>query len=291
MPHTHSTTSGGLTITHTDHPRGKGQATAFGGHVLGWQPAGHEPVLYLSPRAVLDGSKPIRGGIPVCFPWFGAGPSGDREPAHGLVRSVEWEPGDCERWWVGYFHEVEGWDIHLTAAFGPLEGVHPYGAFQPENSMNLFLAIKRTGEEPAPFEVALHTYFSVSGAAGVTVEGLGEARCFDQLTGKEAEDGIGSIRFDGEYDRIFTGIPGRKLITLTDPGLSRRITIDQAELPSAIVWNPGPAKAASMSDLGEDQHEKFVCIESGRVRQDALTLEPGEAFEAEVRFTVERLEG
>ena len=277
MPHTSDSGPGGLEEIHAKHPHRTGRITAFGAHALGWQPAGHEPVLYLSPRAVLDGSKAIRGGIPVCFPWFGSGPSGDREPSHGPVRTATWqrtEPADAD---VAFSIDAEGFTLRLAASF--------------RDTLVLAVRVQRVAETAAPFELALHSYFAVSSVAGVRVTGLAGASRLDQLTGERSTQSDGPIRFDGEYDRVFTGAHGPQ--TLHDPGggsesgAGRRIVLTPENLPSAIVWNPGPAKAASMSDLGEDQFDKFVCIESGRVREDALTLGPGEVFEAAVRFTVE----
>ena len=256
-------------------PGGSGRCSSFGGHVLGWRPDRHRPVLYLSPRARLDGSKAIRGGIPVCFPWFGAGPSGDRDPAHGTVRAKAWELQSQAEGGANFETDTpDGFRIALGARFGA--------------ELTLRVRVERTGPAPAPFELALHTYLAVSDAAEASVTGLAGASRLDQLTGERATQGPEPVRFDGEYDRVFTGCPGPQ--TLHDPGWGRRVVVTPTDLPSAVVWNPGPAKAASMADLGEDQFPRFVCIESGRVREDAPTLAPGEAFEAAVRFDVEPLE-
>ena len=261
-------------------PAATGRLTPFGGHVLGWQPAGIDaPVLYVSPRAVLDGSKPVRGGVPVCFPWFSNGPEGGLKPKHGPVRSGVWELREQRDDGVSLAASAEGFGITLDATFG--------------EALTLNVVVTRTTDSPAPFELALHTYFAVSEAAAVSVTGLAGARRFDALTGENTTQGDEPIRFTGEYDRVFTACPGGQ--TLHDPapgsgsseGFARRVVITPTNLPSTIVWNPGPAKAASMKDLGEDQYPRFVCIESARVREDAQVLAPGQAFEAGVQITVE----
>lgn len=258
-------------------PGGSGALTPFGAHALQWQPAGHRPVLYLSPRAVLDGRKAIRGGIPVCFPWFGSGPDGTAQPAHGTARTATWEPTEQRPDGATLRLNTEGFAFELSLAFG--------------TALDLAVKIVRTGDSPAPFELALHSYFCVSDATRAAVTGLGGAHRLDQLTGERAVQGDEPVRFVGEFDRLFTGCTGPQ--TLHDPGdpgdadtPARRIRVSPTNLPSAIVWNPHAAKAASMADLGEDQWPRFVCIESARVREDALTLQPGEGFEASVRVEV-----
>ncbi|BAM05333.1 D-hexose-6-phosphate mutarotase [Phycisphaera mikurensis] len=248
-----------------------GRVTPYGAHVFSWIPAGHDEVLYVSPRAVLDGSKPIRGGIPVCFPWFGAGGSGDATPAHGTVRRDTWEVRERRGDGAAFATRAGGFGISLDASFG--------------DTLTLRVAVTRTADDAAAFELALHSYFAVSEASAVSVTGLAGARGLDSLTGETFEQDTEPIRFAAEYDRVFTGCPGPQ--TLHDPGLKRKIVITPDNLPSAIVWNPHAAKAGRMSDLGADQYPRFVCIESGRVRQDAVTLRPGETFEASVGIAVE----
>lgn len=255
----------------------QGRLTSFGAHALAWQPAGHHRVLYLSPRAVLDGSKAIRGGVPVCFPWFGGGPGGTRAPAHGTARTAVWELREQREDGSRLRTETEGFCVELNMTFGA--------------ALRFDVRIVRTADAPAPFELALHSYFEVSHAARVHVTGLAGADRLDQLTAERGVQGEEPIRFSGEFDRLFTGCTGPQ--TLHDPGdeargfPARRIVLTPENLPSAIVWNPHAAKAASMADLGEDQWPRFVCIESARVREDAVTLQPREAFEASVKIHVE----
>jgi len=251
-----------------------------GAHVAAWQPAGHEPVLWLSDHAVYEDGKAIRGGVPVCFPWFG-GKAGDPDaPSHGTVRTKAWDWQEATQadgvTTVSLVTRAEPFDATLTVAFGATL------------SIDLAVSLPDSASGPATFEAALHTYFNVADVREVVIGGLESARYIDQLLeGKPVCEPSGEpIRFAAETDRVYLDVDRPTM--LTDPGLGRRITVDH-RAPSVVVWNPWVAKSVRMADFGDDEWPGMCCIESGAIGPNAVTLEPGERRAVGVTVSVERV--
>ena len=262
-----------------------------GAQVLDWRPDGaEEPVLFTSSRAEYRPGKAIRGGIPVCFPWFGPGRSGRKRPAHGFARLSEWQLAAARE-----SNGVTTLEWHFDQALIPeLDHVDPRrNTFTVDyrqvfdRELGLHIAVRNTDTRaPLVFELALHTYFRVGDVRRIEVEGLSGAEYSDKVSGEELTQ-IGPIRFDGEVDRVY-GRGGTAVIA--DPVLGRRIVVDQTNAARTIVWNPGPDKAAAMGDLDFDEWPQFVCVESGNVQHAAIHLLPGESHELSVRIGVEELD-
>jgi glucose-6-phosphate 1-epimerase len=243
-----------------------------GAHVLTWTPPGQNPVLWESPLAVFEPGVAIRGGIPVIFPWFGAGPDGDRKPAHGFARTTVWRRAAV---------------ANDLAASGRLEVRHTLDAagldsepFEAElvstftaRQLTVSLAVRNPGTAPFRYEEALHSYFAVSEAAAVAVDGLDGCTYLDKVSGQPDEVlQAGSVRFDGETDRIYRHTGD---VVLDDPGWSRSLRIGKVGSANTVVWNPGAAKGTALADVGPNWAD-FVCIEACNVRDEAIELAPGE---------------
>ncbi|MEI8096258.1 MAG: D-hexose-6-phosphate mutarotase [Spirochaetales bacterium] len=241
--------------------------TLQGAHLTSWQPAGHEPVLWMSSSTRWETGEVLRGGVPVCWPWFGAHPDGGAR--HGFVRTLVWTL-------LGVTERPE----HLTVSFGlDVNGTEdprwPYRArveFQAEFGADLTLRLltRNTDGRPFTFTEALHTYFQVGDIGRVEVAGP-----------------EGEVRFSGEVDQVFEGTTASCVIR--DPSLGRQLRIDKSGSASTVIWNPGEARARLLGDLGDELHRNFVCVESGNVRGDAVTLAPGATHTLAVVYTVARL--
>lgn len=268
--------SGGLEVLEVRDERfGALDVFLHGAQVTSWVPPGHEPVLWLSPTSSFAADAAIRGGVPICFPWFGGGPQNDLTPTHGFARIRDWT---LESATAG----PEGVEVVLGLPAGsggsPWHGPAGTGSLAATfrvllgATLTMTLDVRNDGRQPATFEAALHTYLAVSDVREVAVEGLEGASYVDRLGGPErVRQAEPVVRFAAETDRIYLGTEHD--VVVDDPGGGRRIAVRKAGSASTVVWNPWSEKAASMADL--DGWTGFVCIETANVRSDAVTLAPG----------------
>ena len=250
-----------------------------GAHLTAWELNG-KPVLFLSPRAVFEPGKAIRGGIPVCFPWFNAHATNPALPSHGFARTSEWtlkeSAGDCA------VLELES--SEKTLAMWPHAFVATYRIQLLKSGLLLDFRVENTGEFPFTFETALHSYFAVANVQQASVEGLEGKTYLDQTEGFNRKVQEGAVTFTGETDRLFVESPGP--VTLLEGGRSICLTGLEG-WKSTIVWNPWTEKARALKDLGEDQWPYFVCVETGFAADDAVTLAAGETWRLAVEIEVE----
>ena len=242
-----------------------------------WRPKGHAPVLYTSPQAVFDGQKAIRGGVPICLPWFGPHPTDPNAPAHGLARTATWEK-------MSEAKNNDGATVKLGLRLPGLDlryRIH----FGRELELSLRVTADAAAHQPQRVEVALHTYLAVSDAQAVTLSGLEHAPYLNSLLDDPRCDAANEpIRFTGETDRVYPNTSDD--VVLHDPGLERRITVSKRGGCSTVVWNPWIAKAARLADFGDDQWQRMCCIESAAVGDDAWEIDPGESRTLSVTLRV-----
>lgn len=253
-----------------------GELFLQGAHVTAWTPAKARPVIFLSPRANLAPGKAIRGGIPVIFPWFGPHPSDPQAPQHGLVRTVPWQLDRAAETPDGVALELslamEGFALTYRAVFG--------------GELSLRLVVRNTSPQVATFEAALHSYFAVSDVESASISGLEASGFIDKTAHMRRCPAAGAkLRLTGETDRVYLDVPDR--LAISDPGWSRRITIDKNGAASTIVWNPWPEKAAAMADLGADNWRGFVCVETGNVADNRIELAAGATHEMTARIRID----
>jgi len=236
----------------------------------------------MSAFARFEPSVAIRGGVPIIFPWFGAGRSGQLDPAHGFARTRPWQLES---------HGTEGDEAVASFALNGApagDANFPY-AFEARyeirlgSILQLHLTVENTGASFFSFEEALHTYFRVGDVRQIRVEGLDGCSYLDQAdpSGLVVKQQTGDVTFTGETDRIYAS---RDQLRIVDPVLSRVVTIDKQHSASTVVWNPWIDKARRMSDFGDDEWPAMVCIEGGNLRDAAVELQPGQAHE--MRYTV-----
>ena len=260
----------GLDALLVDTPLAKAAISLFGGQVVSFAPAGQQDVFWLSPlRAELP--TPIRGGTPVCWPYFGRQGQSNEVPAHGFVRTVPWQLVAASR-------EADG-TVVLELEPPPLQDLALRLRMQLRigRTLEQRLSTTNAGTQPVRFTEALHNYFRVGDAATVRIEGLDGLTFLDKNDGGNAHVQQGhwdlhDPRDPGRADRLFPGAGGR--YRLVDPGLRRRIDLQVDGGRSAVVWNPGEAGAARMADVGPHWRE-FVCLEAANAGPDVVELAPG----------------
>lgn len=257
-----------------------------GAHVTSWVPAGHEDALWVSGRSAFAPGAPIRGGVPVCYPWFGPHPSDGAAPLHGFARTAVWELESAD--------EADG-VATLTFALDTA-GIPGVLAHEPAHlrysvsvGAELRLAFQVTNDGPAPIvvEEAFHTYLAVGDVGRVAVRGLEDSPALDRLTGQPLAPSGGPMTLHGETDRLLTQ-PGT--IRVDDPAGARSVTVRAADSANVVVWNPGPAKAAAMPDFGDDEWTAMLCVETCNVGDGSVAVAPGTTHTMTATLTVDALD-
>jgi glucose-6-phosphate 1-epimerase len=281
VPGLTASTVGSLPCIDIATPLCKGRVFLQGAHVAAFEPKGQRPVLWMSERSWFEPGKPIRGGIPICFPWFGqSGPAG--APAHGFARLRSFELTSAEltddgavRLCLSLMDDAEGRALYPHSFRAELRATF-------SETLELAFRVVNMGQAEMRHTEALHTYFAVSDVRHVAVRGLAGAPYSDHVGGiTEHVDGDEAIRFVAETDRVYTS---KSSTMIEDPGFGRRIIVEKSGSDSTVVWNPWIAKAARMPDYGDDEWPGMVCIETANARASVVTLAPGAAHELALRL-------
>jgi len=262
----------GLDVVDVETPASTAAVALHGAQVLSFAPRGEADWLWVSERARWAPGAALRGGIPLCFPWFGPHPGRPELPAHGFARTRVWQLEDARA--------VAG-DVQLRLALASDEQTlalfpHPFQArLTVTIGAGLALAFEVANPGPSAFscEIALHSYFAVSEIAGVTIEGLAGCDYTDKVDGGgRRREGQAPLRIAGEVDRVYDSDGP---VTLIDAPAGRRLRIAGTNAGSTVLWNPAPAKAAKLSDVAPEAYRRFVCVESGAIGERRLTVPAG----------------
>ena len=282
-----------LPAIQVDTPAARATVTLQGAHLTHWQPAGAHPVLFLSPDSQWREGAPIRGGIPVCFPWFGGGRTDLRptaghspspaalDPSHGWARLTDWNLTDAAVAKDGTARLV--FELPGSAFTGSPEAGHfpddALARFTMRIGAELHLEFEvHAGNTLVDVETALHTYFAVSDITAVRIRGLANTSYWDKLD-KSVHHQMGDITFTGETDRVHDW-DGPVHIVDTD----RSIEITSTGANSVVVWNPWILKSRAMPDFGDEDYRHMVCVESGNVLQQAIVVPPGQSHLMSVTY-------
>ena len=277
---------GGLPRLDIATPAAAAQAYLHGAHLTHWLPSHAEaPVLWMSEHSLWQDGKPIRGGVPICFPWFGPHRSESSAPGHGFGRLVDWTlAGAVERddQSVAVTFVLEGarlsevWPFRFRAEYEVAVG----------STLTMSLEVENRDDTGFSFEEALHTYFRVSSIADVAISGLERTPYLDKVGGLAARTQDDQpIRFSGATDRVY--LETSAACSIDDPGLQRRIIVSKDNSRSTVVWNPWIAKARAMADFGDEEWRGMVCVETANVGAAAVRLAPGERHRMTVSLAVE----
>lgn len=284
LPGVELTTAHGLPAVCVSTEVASGLVFLQGAHVAAWEPAGHGPVIWMSENAVYAKGKALRGGIPICFPWFGAHPEHKQYPAHGFARTRDFSYKGARRTADG------GSQLELVLVNDTqTETLFPY-AFAARlrvtfgKTLGLELAISNTSQQSFAFEEALHSYFCVADVEQASVVGLQGASYADKVQGMARfTESASELRLSGETDRVYDSTA---TCTIRDPKASRAIQVEKADSAATVLWNPWAEKAAQMSDLGADAWQRMLCVESANVGTSRILLGPGEMHILRVGLSV-----
>ncbi len=256
-----------------------------GAQVVDWTPVGAKPVIWLSRDAKFLPGKSIRGGVPVCWPWFGAHESRKDVPAHGHARTVPWD--------VLSSKSLEDGRIKLTFCLQTspaTQALWPHDTplelhISLGTTLELELITRNNDSEPVIISEALHTYFAVGDIRQVGVIGLDSSSYLDKVDEFTRKTQRGNVTFTGEVDRVYVNTESECIIN--DSVWQRRIHIKKEGSRSTVVWNPWIDKAAAMGDLGEAGYMAMLCVESGNALDNLVTIEPGEEHRLRVIYNIE----
>jgi glucose-6-phosphate 1-epimerase len=239
--------------------------TLYGGHLVSWQTSDGQERLFCSRDSALDGSRAIRGGVPVIFPQFGARGTGMR---HGFARVATWQleaSGEADGAAFAQF-VLRHTDLpEAIAAAWPFAFTLRLRVAVQGQSLDLALSVHNTGEQAFPFSAALHTYFAIDQLSEARVGGLQRVRYSDE-TPQDALQAEEWLQFSDKLDRVYYQLPGA--LSLQSGGHTLRLA--QQGFTDAVVWNPGAQDAAALPDLADDEQPRFICIEPALIQPDLL---------------------
>ena len=253
-----------------------------GAHVARFQPVGAAPVLWMSGSSLFAADKPIRGGVPICWPWFGPHPSDQTMPAHGFVRVCAWTLVEVAQTADGRtVVTLELVDDDASRRLWPhafrLRYHVTVGA-----ALELDLRVDNTGALPFTFAEALHTYFAVGDVRRTRVEGLAGTTYLDKVRGLQPFPETGAVMFAGETDRVHLDTAATCII---DDG-KRRVVVAKEGSRTTVVWNPWIDKAKAMKDFGDDEWIGMVCVETVNAFTQSVALPSGASHHMLARMTV-----
>lgn len=258
-------------------PAGEAHVYPYGAHVTHYQPrggasGGKAPVLFLSEKSFFTHGRPIRGGVPIIFPWFGPRASDPQAPLHGFARIRDWD-----------VESITARGDRATAVFtlnssDETHSIWPHD-FQLRYTvtvgaeLDLTLDVTNTSGEAIMFEQALHTYFAVGDVTQVRLSGLtGTAYLDKNRDNVKLIDSDDPLVLTEASDRVYLGTKAACIID--DPAGGRRVTVDKEGSEATVVWNPWSNPAKPMVDMRDDEWRTFVCVETANVKDYAVTLAP-----------------
>jgi D-hexose-6-phosphate mutarotase len=279
------TGSGSLPAVRVTIPEAQGTVYLHGAHVASWIPKDHDDVLWLSGKSIWQPDKPIRGGVPICFPWFGTGRDGKSNPPHGFARLRTWQLESIEQkdnavaitlLTTSDAETKNAWPHDFVLRHRVTFGKQLVMSLEFTNTQNRTRSVSEGPQDQSlEFEEAQHTYFAVGDVRQVKVKGLTGVSYIDKVDNmKQKRETAPEITITAETDRPYFGTATP--IVLEDPSKSRKITLTKEGSRSTVVWNPWIAKAKAMPDFGDDEWPQMICIETCNVGPDAVKVAPAE---------------
>ncbi|MFO7582968.1 D-hexose-6-phosphate mutarotase [Guyparkeria sp.] len=260
-----------LILMQLENRHGSVTITPLGATVLSYRPRGGDEVIWVSETARFDGSRPVRGGIPVCWPWFGAHPTDTSQGAHGFARRMPWQIDRMDHDDHGAVAVFSLVDDDTTRSRWP----HPFRltlTVRLDESLHLELAAENRGDEEWEVSEALHSYFRVRDARGIRVEGLRGKHYWDKQQGGVRGVQASDLTVQPPIDRVFFDHWDETVIH----GADRRLRIAKNGSATTVVWNPGPDGVKGFDDIPEDAWPGMLCVETANALDNRYRLAPGE---------------
>jgi glucose-6-phosphate 1-epimerase len=266
--------SGGFPFILITNRSAKALISVYAAQVLSFQPVEEsEDLLFLSQKSYYDEGKAIRGGIPVCWPWFGSDPDDLKRPNHGFVRNGFWAVSGTEA----------TTDLETKVKLRFPEAVQSDSCWQHAFALELEISVgdtltmelitRNTDDQLFSITQAFHTYFHVGDINQVRILGLEDTDYLDKLDDGALKHQRVIVTVLDEVDRIYMGVQNELIID--DAAFNRRIRISSTGSKSAVVWNPWLETSTKMADLESNDYKRFICVEAGNVDGDIVQIPPG----------------
>lgn len=280
----------GLIIARIANKHAQSTISLQGAHVMTFEPAGESPVIWMSPAAKLARGKSIRGGVPICWPWFGAHATDSTFPAHGFARTVLWQVVASEALSDGSTRITFELPQDLIPAAQWPHACRVRNIVTVGKELTIELVTENTGQETFEIGEALHTYFAISDVDRIRISGLDGCTYLDKVNDWQRRTQNGVITISGEVDRVYMDTDADCLID--DSGYGRRtIRIAKRGSRSTVVWNPWIEKAAKMGDFGsETGYRGMVCVESANAADNLVKVAAGTTHSLHVTYSIEKVQ-
>jgi len=281
------TTHSGLIIANINNSHASASIALQGAQLMAWRPAGEKSPIWLSPDTTLAPGKSIRGGVPICWPWFGAHQTQADFPAHGFARTVQWQVIDTK--------QLPNGDTQITLqldADNIPQQLWPHATTAQcqvtiGKTLEIALTTFNNSQDDITISEALHTYFAVSDVRNISISGLDGCQYLDKVAAMQQKEQSGDITFASEVDRVY--IDTEADCVIRDPALSRQVRIGKTGSRSTVVWNPWIEKSLQMGDMREDGYLKMVCVESANAANNQVTIAAGEQHQLTVSYQLESI--
>ncbi|WP_318462762.1 D-hexose-6-phosphate mutarotase [Photobacterium leiognathi] len=257
-----------INIIRVIHPLAEAGISLHGGHLIWFKPAGEKDIIWLSENAEFDTQKAIRGGIPVCWPWFGKAGT----PSHGFARTSQWTLQEHRENENGVIVSLQLEDNEETRALWPYK-FNNVLTFEIGTELKVSLTSTNTDSQPWSYGGALHTYFDIADINNIEITGMGSTYLDSTQQGKACEGGD-VLTFTSETDRVYT--QPEATITINDKNNERNILVTNEGHNAAVIWNPWQELSISMGDMADNSFETMVCVES-TIHQPSIELAPGQS--------------
>ena len=275
-------TASAMQLIEIKNELGSAIVSLMGAHVISYQKANSEDILWMSDKSYMEYGKPIRGGIPVCWPWFGPHPDTERKlPSHGLGRIAIWD--------VKEKTECPDGSSKLVMTLSGSRLPDEFSALDAEieiivgSSLKINLKTTNNGEKDYALTEALHTYFNVADCTKLHVEGLKNTAYIDKVDGGIEKMQTEDVRIGEEVDRIYMNTVAA--CTLVDEVTNRKVEISKKGSTSTVVWNPWVKKSIAMPDFGDEEYHTMICVETVNAGKDVITLKKGESHTLSMEIT------
>lgn len=282
---------GGFAFIKIHNGKADALISLYGGQVLSYQKPQQPDVFFLSDKAYYQHGKAIKGGVPICWPWFGNDPENKGRPAHGFARNSLWQLSASE--------QLANGDTCVELQLSPNESsrsLWPHDfllSLKVTVGDELTLQLTTHNKDTRAVEItqALHTYFAVESIDTLRISGLENLDYLDKAksnTGAEQKTQQGEIHIEGEVDRIYLQVPEQITLKHIAPSHSAdtAISLQSKNNATAVVWNPWQQLCEQSADLKPDDYQRFVCVETANAASDVIKLAAGESFSLQARISI-----
>lgn len=275
---------GNIAIIEIDNKYAKAKIATLGGHVISFIPKNdiNKDILWLSDESSYDGSKPLRGGIPICWPWFGDHPTDTSKPVHGFVNSMVWD--------IDTMTDLENGQTEICLFCEPdeestLENFYLELKITIGKSLNIALTTHNFSDENLEITQAFHSYFATDNANDINITGLDSSQEFDKLNPMPVKTQQGILNVNAPIDSVFLNQKGK--ITVEEKGSKQSIELETNNTTSScIVWNPGKEIVKKFTDINNAKWSHFICVETGNVLDNASIIPPASKNTMQLNITV-----